>query len=501
MKKLLITLTALLALTGCRSPQTPSSAMRPTIETIIRQNEIISSDRSGQTAGGAGQVADTGSTKAVEVLAKEIGDREFTFATATLSLKDEPNVSEINKTETEHKSALENLATAVPGTDPYTFALKTVERLGSKLVDLKKAQASRPKADEGSIHLTTLSTGEDHTLAPMAMASAFEGVLKSRHANQGTFTRNEDTSTTDITKPEEVKALTDLAAKRLELEMRKVELEKLREASSGKPAAPSPTNATPAKVEPVAGDGLSPEARANAWYPGKPRGGGNTGAVEASVGKRFLWKPTSESNGKAAIHTANHHYVTGIEVVGPDGAKIESHGVGSVANGWRPLFRLSKPGSGYPAGTQVKHLPSGFTITVPTPGKRFEKDGTPAFSPGGTSTNTPPAAPASTNAAYKVEGDFLTIPSDLIPHVIRVKVLHDDASNGKLHDAEPYRNAIHLGDGVYGVDDMRGAFAWFINAKPEYTGPVSERNAPGGWSNIVIDLPAGTLRPAKPGKG
>jgi hypothetical protein len=127
---------------------------------------------------------------------------------------------------------------------------------------------------------------------------------------------------------------------------------------------------------------MTPAERARAWYPDAAVGGGNNGTASGV----FLWKPTSDSNGKAAIHTPANVRVDGITVAG------KRYGVGSYGNGYRPLFRLDKPGAAYGNGVPVTmHLHGGgvLTIIVPSGAKRFEKSG---FADHG-GTDSPPVKP------------------------------------------------------------------------------------------------------------
>ena len=81
--------------------------------------------------------------------------------------------------------------------------------------------------------------------------------------------------------------------------------------------------------------------------------------------------------------------------------------------------------------------------------------------------------------------------------------MHDDASNGKLYDGLPKANAIQLSPGVWSVGRPLASFGkpdgWLVNMSLGYSGPVTERNAHGGWHNIAIQN--GSLIPPKPGKG
>jgi hypothetical protein len=136
---------------------------------------------------------------------------------------------------------------------------------------------------------------------------------------------------------------------------------------------------------------MTPEQRARAWYPSAAWGGGNSDANYKGSGGRFLWKPVSDSTKKAAIHTPANVRVDGITVAG------KRHGVGSVGNGYRPRFRLDKPGAAYGNGIPVTmHLHGGgvLTIVVPEGGKRYEKSGFADHGAAPVPVNPPASSPA-----------------------------------------------------------------------------------------------------------
>lgn len=115
---------------------------------------------------------------------------------------------------------------------------------------------------------------------------------------------------------------------------------------------------------------MTPAERAKAWYPSASAGGGNNMAVYNGVGNKFLWKPKSDSNGKAAVHTPHGLRIRSLTVAGKE------YGVGSYGNGWRPLFRLDKAGSAYGSNVPVVlnlHDGRAVTVIVPNGGARFEK--------------------------------------------------------------------------------------------------------------------------------
>jgi len=132
---------------------------------------------------------------------------------------------------------------------------------------------------------------------------------------------------------------------------------------------------------------MTPEQRARAWYPNAAWGGGNSMANFNGSGGRFLWKPVSDSTKKCAVHTPAGVRLASITVAG------KTYGVGSVGNGYRPLFRLDKAGSAYGKGVPVTlnlHGGGVLTIVVPDGSKRFEKSG---FADHGGETSAPPVKP------------------------------------------------------------------------------------------------------------
>lgn len=143
---------------------------------------------------------------------------------------------------------------------------------------------------------------------------------------------------------------------------------------------------------------MTPEQRARAWYPNAAWGGGNSMANFNGSGGRFLWKPVSDSTKKCAVHTPAGVRVSSITVAG------KTYGVGSIGNGYRPLFRLDKPGSAYGSQVPVQmnlHGGGVLTILVPSGGKRFEKSG---FADHGGETSAPPVkSPVTPPAVSSIE--------------------------------------------------------------------------------------------------
>ncbi len=70
----------------------------------------------------------------------------------------------------------------------------------------------------------------------------------------------------------------------------------------------------------------------------------------------FLFKPTSESDGKLVVLLPARltGLVSGLSLIGPDGQVLESGRYRGVGNGGREHFRFSKPGGQYPNGSTVQ---------------------------------------------------------------------------------------------------------------------------------------------------
>ena len=137
-------------------------------------------------------------------------------------------------------------------------------------------------------------------------------------------------------------------------------------------------------------------------------------------GGRFLWKPVSDSTKKCAVHTPAGVRVSSITVAG------KTYGVGSIGNGYRPLFRLDKPGSAYGKGVPVQlnlHGGGVLTIVVPDGGKRFEKSG---FKDTDAGPVDPPVKPPATPPAAV---QSIILPAEYAAKVGLVAVL----SGRKMH--------------------------------------------------------------------
>ena len=164
---------------------------------------------------------------------------------------------------------------------------------------------------------------------------------------------------------------------------------------------------------------MTHEQRARAWYPNAAWGGGNNKPVFDGVGGRFLWKPKSDSNGKAAVHTPAGVRIASLTVAG------KTYGVGSIGNGYRPLFRLDKPGSAYGSQVPVQmnlHGGSAITVIVPNGGQRFEKSG---FRDTDEAPAPSPAHPTPTPSEplFRVSGSSLVFSARAAPYIEQVFVV------------------------------------------------------------------------------
>ena len=96
------------------------------------------------------------------------------------------------------------------------------------------------------------------------------------------------------------------------------------------------------------------------------------------VSNEFLWKPSSEKDGKLVVLLPAEltGKVRGIEIKGPEGRTLEGGKFAGVHNGGREHFRFSQPGASFPAGSQVHiHLRDGNTrtINIANPGSRVTR--------------------------------------------------------------------------------------------------------------------------------
>lgn len=115
------------------------------------------------------------------------------------------------------------------------------------------------------------------------------------------------------------------------------------------------------------------EKKAEAAKEAKKTGGGDDGAPSET----FLWKPTSDSDGKLAILLPSSLDAQSVTVSGPNFNESVSKGGrnGSRGNGQREHYRFSKPGNAMQGPVQVNiALTSGGskTITINNPAERNE---------------------------------------------------------------------------------------------------------------------------------
>ncbi len=98
-----------------------------------------------------------------------------------------------------------------------------------------------------------------------------------------------------------------------------------------------------------------PEVRTQVQSPGAGRGSHGP-AVRVDGPNGFLFKPRSDSDGKAVVLLPEK--LTGkidqVVLKGPDGQVIEKGRFSGIANGDRAHFRFSRPGGAYPPGTTVE---------------------------------------------------------------------------------------------------------------------------------------------------
>lgn len=209
-----------------------------------------------------------------------------------------------------------------------------------------------------------------------------------------------------------------------------------------------------------------------------------------------LWKPVSENNGKLVVLTpANVGRPEAVRVNGTAGS------FSSIANGNRAHFRFPNPGASYGKNVEVVAVfPGGKTLRTVIP------DGSKRTTWRWPSIASPPSTNSVTNTSYTVEGNSITVPASVMPHVIRVKLNYQDNPGhtgpgadgpggvGALWDGVPYLNTTR--------EDLPGGAAkftlvqdmpptsdlpyWFINTRLSYTGEVTATE--GEQRNIGVRL-------------
>lgn len=217
--KRLIPLLAL-TLTACTTSKPPTLSSGPvTIQGFDALGNPTSTSYAGRTAAGNGQVNDTTEAEILLALAAKLEGREFTYASATRSAIEQPNVSTDAEIEIKHKAALNDLATAaVSGVaGDYSKAISEVASLGGQLFAARAARANAPKSDSGAITTRVLSSGQGHGLVAASLGKEFGETL--RAGQRASYSAKESTKSTDATGPSDIAALADaMRAARLQVE-------------------------------------------------------------------------------------------------------------------------------------------------------------------------------------------------------------------------------------------------------------------------------------------
>jgi hypothetical protein len=114
-----------------------------------------------------------------------------------------------------------------------------------------------------------------------------------------------------------------------------------------------------------------PQARPTSFKP-NPNPGPAAGAAP------FLWKPSSDSDGKLVVLLPSEltGLVAKLDIFSPQGGLLTSGRYAGVGNGDREHFRFTQAGSKFPSGSLVRaSLKDGTAVTfqVPNTGARFEQ--------------------------------------------------------------------------------------------------------------------------------
>lgn len=250
----IIAILAALALTACQNTRPPPIASGPVrIEGFDAAGNATMTSYAGRTSAGGGQVSDTTEAEILAKLADKLEGKEFTYASATRSAVEQPNVTMDKDIEDKHKAALQDLAQAAAAgaAGQYAKAASEVASLGGQLFAARAARAAAPKPDSGAITTRVLSSGDGHGLVAAALGKEFGETL--RASQRATYSAKESTKTTDTTTAADINALADaikearLAAEAARLAAQPIQLPP---AAPGVIALPVPavTNAAPPVV-------------------------------------------------------------------------------------------------------------------------------------------------------------------------------------------------------------------------------------------------------------
>jgi hypothetical protein len=479
----LLLLPLLLALAaGCSGPKpnAPLAPNRPTQAWTIYDGTTgralqTGQDNRGQTALGAGQAFDSTEavviphlTEALELSAVPHGLTLLRFQRSAHVSRNQERLDELQAKRKETAQAALRALEAGLSADADRLAEQGLA-LGREIAALAaEMNKPGPRGDDKSTQGLLLSTAPDQAEMVRVLAGAGQGVLLGEQtAPRASTSQLHSENTEDTTTPEDLRIIGELGQAYLRY-LAELQRDDREDAAASPPPAQKP-------------DG-QPDLPA----PGVPQAGDDT----------FLWKPTSENDGKLVVLLpARLGRASSVTVNGEAGR------FSSVANGNRAHYRFPKPGSAYGSGARVvASFGGGVTKswTVPSGGSRFTERYTgEAIRP----TEPAPDAPAS---GWKVDGPRLTIPADLAPHVLRAKLVYAEASDGDPHNARPFHAAVRLdSQNVWQVGATDGGEYWLVNVGLSHPGTgATEANAPevhGGpaaWHNYVIELD-GRVRPPK----
>ena len=452
MKRLITPLLLIPLLSACQSTRPPAPTPTNTSTLDLASGQLTTSDYSGQVRAGGGSVSST-DDGSIPALAKNIGDKEFTYASARLSLKDEPNVNEIASLENQHKDAVSNLAKFSPGTDPYSAAFNMVQSLGKQIFDYKKAKESRAKADEGAIDMRVLSVGAGHQLAPMRAAESFENVLKSRHVNPSLYSRTTTEKQTDISNTNDYAGVNAVLKTQLEMTRLELEIAKLKQAVTPTKPAPVVKPTEPKPVDPVTPEipGQSPAARHKSLYPHVQLTGGNAGTAT----NHTLWKPGADQGADGLVVVTQHDLpkIRSLTILkgGETVKRMSIDDVVTAGNGYRLNWRFG--GRGYSgAHTVVADTVDGqFSVQIPDGNKRA--DNLQMKKTGGAVEPIDP--PPSTSSLFILEPDKLTLRSDFAAVVRKIDAL----ANVNEPNTDPvFITAGKVGTHTWGIPKPLGSY-------------------------------------------
>ena len=374
-------------LPGCATRQqkaTPGADPTFVLTTVTDRRGNVTettTDNRGKAAAAEGQALLTTEEVWKELVTK-IPDNEsplygWTMTETAYSNLDRPNVVKLKQLQDDHKKILAEAASLAEAgaTKDYEAAIKSAAAIAGEIAKLLKGNGSGSDEDGDRVSILnrTISVGPNHTVVPLAQATEMGAATRSRHGNQNLIQHTDTTTLKDTSTTEEIVAALDAGVRKEELRLAftlaQAAIDAKEDPQPGADKTPVVPSEIPGKVEPA--------------------------DVTTSGTQSFLWKPISDSNGKAVVifPASFNGRIANVTVNG------ERAVFSSIANGNRTHWRLGKPGSAYEPEAKVSADVDGklFTVVVDTPSKRTTLENIkPPAKPTPVSEMPKPAEPAAT---------------------------------------------------------------------------------------------------------